>query len=453
MDGPCSFKGRFYGAFHGLPITVKIMASGMIVLVVAACLGLLGVSLMRDKPAAGFTLREVCATVGFAGLSAFAAIVLVMFMGGFPLETRRNVEGGARHFGMLPLAKILLIGIIPLAIFVGGMDWYGSYLVALYHPQHGFSLHVILWTLGLGALTAALAAALTSLITRPLRELARVAQAIGKGEMSIRAQVYTHDEAGRLARVLNEMAENLQQKEVVRLQLVGKIIAAQERERALIARELHDRTGQSLTSLVLGLKNLESQCESCLVGRMNIESLKSVVTEAIDRVHEMAIALHPGVLDEIGLFPALRQQIECFQKRCDLVLDFQTIGFAEGERIARESEATLYRIILEAIMNALRHAEAHSISVVIQRLEREIVAIVEDDGKGFDAKHWRQHDPSGGHLGLYTMEERAALLGGTLKIESGGDHQGTALFVRFPIGVGTVPTLQGQTDPFEPVIA
>ncbi len=430
-------SGSRWSAISDLPIWFKIMVLGMIVLMFATGMDYFGLSLMRYKPPSGFTVRIGLLTLGLAAFSVIVAVMFAALVFGFRSERE---EMAPRRLGALlrvslPV-KIGAVCFIATLIFAGGMDLFGPHLISLYHPKAGFATRMILTMLCFFVLATLLALALTVFISRPIHELVQAVYALGRGDLKVRARIRAHDEIGRLSLAFNQMADNLGQKETLLLNLVGKVIRAQEEERTRVARELHDRTGQSLTSLILGLKGLESECRSCLVGKMNMESLKALVSQAMEEVHQIAVSLHPSALDELGLFAAIQRQVDVFRKRGKISMDFQVVGFQEGERMPREIEVTLYRILQEAMANAIRHGNANSVNLLIQRCKDSVLAVVEDDGKGFDASQWREQGIQGQHLGLFTMEERANLLNGTFEIESGNGRAGTAVFVRFPIPEG-----------------
>jgi signal transduction histidine kinase len=224
--------------------------------------------------------------------------------------------------------------------------------------------------------------------------------------------------------------QELQREETLRRHLLERVMAVQEEERKRIALELHDQTGQPLTSLIITLGVL-SETTSLTEAKAHVPELRALASRIFQDVHDLALELRPSVLDDLGLLAALRHLHKEYQDRFRLPVDLQVLGL-DGERLPSEVETALYRIVQEALTNVARHADAHSVSVLLERRGASLKLIVEDDGQGFDvASMMSSH--SRDRLGLYGMRERASLLGGTLTIESSLD-MGTAVYVEIPLG-------------------
>lgn len=273
------------------------------------------------------------------------------------------------------------------------------------------------------------AAFLTWVLTRPILQLARAAQAVGRGDFTQRVPRWANDEIGDLADSFNTMTAGLAQaaadraeREQLRARYVNAVIAAQEDERKRIARELHDSTSQSLTSLMVGLRAL---ADSAPAAQASTEELRAIAAQTLDEVHALALQLRPSVLDDLGLTAALTRYVEECRRRYTVEIDFAAQGL--DARLPHEVETALYRIVQEALTNIARHAQATTASVIVERRNGAVRAIVEDNGRGFDADAIGQ-----GRLGLYGIRERAELLGGRLTIESEAGR-GASLFVEIPV--------------------
>jgi signal transduction histidine kinase len=209
--------------------------------------------------------------------------------------------------------------------------------------------------------------------------------------------------------------------------LARKLVEIQENERFHIARELHDEAGQALSSLKLSLGRLEQDPGCPPHMRPRLLALKDVADTVLEELHRLAMDLRPIALDHLGLVAALEgfaKNLDCEQLR----VKFKAIGF-EGERLPKDTETSLYRIVQEALTNVTRHAQASSVGILLERGEGRVKVFVEDDGIGFTT----DLDQSRGRLGLVGMRERAEMLGGSLIIES-TPGEGTSIIVEVPDG-------------------
>jgi signal transduction histidine kinase len=228
--------------------------------------------------------------------------------------------------------------------------------------------------------------------------------------------------------------EELRKEEGLRRQLLDRLITVQEEERKRIALELHDQTGQPLTSLIMTLGML-GKSSSLSEVRSQAQVLRETAAQVMKEVHDLALELRPSVLDDLGLIAALRHLSKGYQDRFHIPVDLQVLGL-DDERLPSEVETALYRIVQEALTNVARHAQAENVSVVLEKRVSLVRLIIEDDGRGFDVGSVlgsrRGSSPRADKLGLYGMRERAALLGGTLTIES-TPGVGTTVFVDAPL--------------------
>ena len=163
--------------------------------------------------------------------------------------------------------------------------------------------------------------------------------------------------------------------------VVGRVVAAQELERKRLARELHDETGQALTSILLGLKPLEQAIEGD-EGRAAMGSLRELVVSTLQDVRRLAVELRPAALDDFGLVPALERLVETFREQTGIRVDLETN--LDEERLPSEVETALYRIIQEALTNVVKHAAASRVSILLTHRDGSVAVVVEDDGSGFD---------------------------------------------------------------------
>jgi PAS domain S-box-containing protein len=198
-----------------------------------------------------------------------------------------------------------------------------------------------------------------------------------------------------------------------RLQALSRrLVEVQETERRHIARELHDEVGQALTTLMVGLRLVERETQLSERAAARVTELKHMTDGVLENLHRLAMDLRPASLDHLGLVAALRQYIETFSRQNDLLVEFASVGL-DSERLPPAVETALYRIVQEALTNVVRHAQATSVDVLLERRGSQVVTVIEDNGVGFDPKTAR-----GDRLGLFGMQERVEMLGGTLLVES-----------------------------------
>ncbi len=293
---------------------------------------------------------------------------------------------------------------------------------------------LLLTTVLVSAVGITAAVLLTWVLTRPILALVQIAKAVEKGDFSRRVPRWADDEVGELSNAFNAMTEALAkseaeraEREQLRAQYVSGFITAQEDERKRIARELHDSTSQSLTSLMIGLRALSDTCSQPDI-QSRAEELRAVASVTLDDVHSLALQLRPSVLDDVGLPEAIKRHVADCQKRHSLNIDLAITGL-EDCRLPPAVETALYRITQEALTNVIRHARAETASIFIERSNDKVLAIIDDDGRGFDPEFVERQD---GHLGLYGIRERAELLSGHLVIES-EPGTGTSLYVEIPL--------------------
>lgn len=214
-----------------------------------------------------------------------------------------------------------------------------------------------------------------------------------------------------------------EQQEVSRRETLRRVVEAQERERRRIARELHDDTGQALTSVLIGLR-LAEESDDLESARTTLHDLRETVIVAIRDLRSLAVELRPTALDDFGLEPALERLVDTFGRRTGLVIDLHVSGIEL--RLGEELETALYRVVQEGLTNIAKHAGATQVTVSVRGHDHVVSLNVEDDGRGFEVS-----GPALG-LGLVSMRERAELVGGSLRVES-TPGQGTTLVVEVPM--------------------
>jgi signal transduction histidine kinase len=212
-----------------------------------------------------------------------------------------------------------------------------------------------------------------------------------------------------------------------RTELARRLSTSQEDERRRFARDLHDSIGQSALALALGIDAVASTGPLPPPAVAALSEIRRVADALGREVHELALKLRPTALDDLGLHAALAQHIAAWSARSGVNVDFHSAEEEVG-RLPPELETVLYRVVQEALTNVLKHAHAHHVSVVVERHDGRVIAIVEDDGRGFDSTS----PASGNRLGLLGMRERVTLAGGTLEVES-EPGRGTSVISKIPL--------------------
>ncbi|HEX2962536.1 MAG TPA: histidine kinase, partial [Ignavibacteriales bacterium] len=289
-------------------------------------------------------------------------------------------------------------------------------------------------------------------ITRSVQRLNEAANRVSIGDLDATVDINAMDELGNLGRNFNKMVVELrsfikekterfeetekeltnriyqheQQEEATSQQLrnlSSRIQSIREEERTMIAREIHDELGQVLTVLKIQISLFANKLrDDQKYLKEKIESASKVIDKTVESVQRISAKLRPGILDDLGLIPAIEWQAQDFQKstgiKCDLSLPKEEIEMDE------EKSTAIFRIFQEALTNVARHADASLISVFMGISGRNLVLEVTDDGKGITGQ--QLYDPRS--LGLLGMKERAYILGGSVVI-SGEPGRGTSVKV------------------------
>jgi signal transduction histidine kinase len=211
--------------------------------------------------------------------------------------------------------------------------------------------------------------------------------------------------------------------------LSRRLLEVQETDRRSFALELHDQLGQMLTAIRLTL--------GTLAGKDHVAEAIGLVDEAIDEVRSLALALRPSSLDDFGLVAALRGYLQRQAQRTGIDLSLE-VGPGLEQRLPPPIETACFRLVQEALTNVARHSGARRVRVGLSARERAVEIAVRDDGKGFDVRAARTRAAAGESLGLLSMEERVALAGGRLEIESAQDR-GTTVRATFPVPTSDTP--------------
>jgi PAS domain S-box-containing protein len=235
--------------------------------------------------------------------------------------------------------------------------------------------------------------------------------------------------ASAVARDITErrQAESARAQQAAHRLLLERVFVTQEQERRRIARELHDEAGQLMASVLVGLRALDDS-HTIDEAKAQAQRLREVVVKAIDEVGRLARGLHSSVLDDHGLGVALHRYVADYSKTQNLAVDL-TLNEPDTIELPPAVQLAVFRIVQEALTNVARHSAATAISIRVARSARGLETTIVDNGSGFDADGASLHTEV--HLGLQSMRERAAILGGTVSVTSGAT--GTTISVHIPL--------------------
>ena len=239
---------------------------------------------------------------------------------------------------------------------------------------------------------------------------------------------------GSLGNFLGGAIENAQLLETIQEHreelkgLTANLFHSQEGERKRIAQELHDEAGQALTGIHFTLETIEKGISSeSIQTRELIAEVKRQINRTYQEMRNISYSLHPAILSDLGLEPALDSYVANLSLLREIEIDFKMIGFEK--RLDTEMETVLYRLSQEAITNSLKHSGAKHIKLSIIKSYPRIIFVAEDDGVGFSSPSRTKPKQS---LGLLGMRERASMLGGNFSIRS-SPGQGTRIRIEMPI--------------------
>jgi two-component system, NarL family, sensor histidine kinase UhpB len=288
------------------------------------------------------------------------------------------------------------------------------------------------WTLALvGALvvTVLVNALIVRLALTPVRALEEVARSVQDGSLEARVpeSPLVDRDLERVIHTFNGMLDALASYRRRLREVAGRALQAEEEERKRVSRELHDETAQALAALRI---RLHVALESPDAARREavLEEVREGITEALDGVRRMARGLRPPALDELGLVAAIEAHARTLQE--STTVEVRVEREALPPRLPAALELAVYRIVQEALTNALRHADATRITVRLEVRDGWLRVEVSDDGRGFEAGPLVRGERIG--LGIGGMQERARYLGGEVEIES-RHGEGTRVLALIPV--------------------
>jgi signal transduction histidine kinase len=246
----------------------------------------------------------------------------------------------------------------------------------------------------------------------------RAATAVGAALFVIRfLRAFQVETERKIADLQQARLEESQQREVLRVELFRRVVAAQEAERQRIARDLHDETGQSLTAIGMGLRGLSGKLSPRNKEVLRtLHTLESLTADSLQELQRLISDLRPSHLDDLGLSATLRWYAGKIQEHSTISVRVDIVG--EEHQLDDAMRITIFRIIQECLNNVIKHAQANNVNIYLRFEEKNVRINVRDNGIGFDLDTIKQRQTGRPSLGLAGMEERAALLGGTVSVQS-----------------------------------
>ena len=274
-------------------------------------------------------------------------------------------------------------------------------------------LKMLMITLGILLLAAALIFRLSEILTRPLYHLMERAEHISKGRFTRRAITFpATDEIGRLANAMNDMERHLREGAQERSRLLRHIITAQEAERKRIAMELHDESGQTLTALLFSLRALANETDDENMQKALL-AIRDETADTLTRLRSLAVELRPPALDELGIEAALEKLVADYRRKHAVDIELAcTVEAVPGD----VESLAVYRIVQECLTNIVRHSQATRALIRLTAGAR-IVLYVKDNGIGITQERIRAARREN-HLGIYGISERVRLLAGRMELSA-----------------------------------
>jgi two-component system sensor histidine kinase UhpB len=267
---------------------------------------------------------------------------------------------------------------------------------------------------------------------RPLSDLSALVDQVQDGDPQIDPQYLepTDPDISQLASTLDSLVRELNERNLELRAISEQAINALEEERIQIALTLHDDTGQSLSMMIINLEQLESQIPGDQNGlRERVSETRKLAQNALADLRKIVYGLRPAILDDLGLLPAIRWYARANLEDAGIMVE--VIGNGDIEHLSPRLNSTLFRIAQEAINNIIRHSQANSAEISVVHRGNQVELNVMDDGKGFDPGFVREKAVQSHHMGILGMQERAALVGGRIKLTS-TPGKGTRIEIRVP---------------------
>lgn len=345
-------------------------------------------------------------------------------------------DAGSRRTKRVPAWARRVLG-VPLAWKLTGVNLIigvgAAFAVfALHRAGEGRWMQLLLILAAALGLSLLVSFALVRIALRPLLALELAADRVWRGDFSARVQnsLLADRDMTRVGSTFNLLLDSIERDRVRMRRLASQVIAAQDEERARVARELHDSVAQTLAALVLQLSAAQRNCADPALADQ-LELVRSIAGEALEEVRLLSHTVHPRVLEDLGLTAALEWLARQTREAEGLAIDVRASGVPDS--LPPVSAAALYRVAQEALRNAARHARARHIQILLEPTDDGMLRLdLSDDGVGFDVAGAEERRPG---MGLFSMRERVALVDGNMEIDS-MPGAGTRVRAQVPLARG-----------------
>lgn len=340
--------------------------------------------------------------------------------------------------GLRKLTRGRRLSLFEKVICINALVLVGEAIVGVWVTSHLLERYHYLIDTGFIVLATVISVLVNILLLRasfrPLFSLLQTIRLVSAGKTEARApDLPTDTEIGELAQGFNSMLDRLESMRRVHALLIWQ---AQEEERRRVALELHDESSQNLTALLVHIEILQQTFQGLPATSINptvqaqlatgLEQLALLAQQTLESIRSLALQLRPSVLDDLGLYAALRWLAEDCRQRLRVDIDLLLPPPEKQTTYPQMYETTLFRVAQEGLTNATRHGRASKVTLTLDQDEKSIRLRVHDDGQGYEIGKQR----SG--LGIVGMRERVTLLGGKLDLLS-APGQGTTISATLPL--------------------
>jgi len=359
--------------------------------------------------------------------------------------------GNSKFSNLRPLSWLLRVPLFYKIVLVNSavfaLGWAVGTQVTIWHvrnfPDASHWDLIVLFFVGGVIVGCLMNRVVLKIVLIPLDRLQAAIDDVQRGRTGIQIKVGRISDE-RFDRLITEFNQMLAAQEKNSLQLhrqSGKILQAQEEERRRVARELHDETSQSLTSLLVRLRMLE-RTQNPEEAHQQVRELRALTAHVMDEIHRIALELRPKILDDLGLEAALGWQVDEFNKANPSQASLHISRLEK--RLPNTLELIFYRVVQEALTNIARHAHAQHVDVGLKLEGDNAILEVWDNGVGFDITYKLARSYHG--LGLLGMRERLSLAGGELRVDA-QPGKGTHIIASIPL---LSSTFEGSLDEKDP---